>query len=249
MTSHKRFSTRFATTDQELLAADVRVASGSSVAAVVAHGLCSNRKNPAVTQVADALAAAGHTVITYDARGHGESTGTSTLGDLEKHDVAAAVDAARRHADRVVVVGASMGAVAALRHAVEDDELLGLVTVSCPAAWRLTSARTVLAATTTQTVFGRAFLARATGTRIAPGRPQEPPPQQVVPSLRVRLAIIHGRADRFVPVADASVLARRAGAPVRVELVPRMGHAYDIACREHVVSCVSWCIQSRSGDR
>ena len=63
--------------------------------------------------------------------------GESTLGDLERHDVAVAVEVARERSERVVVVGASMGAIAALRYAVTDDDLAGTVIVSCPAGWRL----------------------------------------------------------------------------------------------------------------
>ena len=77
----------------------------------------------------------GFDVVSYDARGHGRSTGESTLGDLEQHDVAAAVALARTRSSDVVLVGASMGAIAALRYAATDPELRGVVAVSCPARW------------------------------------------------------------------------------------------------------------------
>ena len=53
----------------------------------------------------------------------------------------AAVHVARERSDRVVLVGTSMGAIAALRYAATDPELAGVVAVSCPAAWRLPATR------------------------------------------------------------------------------------------------------------
>ena len=59
--------------------------------------------------MAHELRAEGHAVITYDMRGHGESEGLCTLGDLERLDVAAAVVAARDLAPRVVSGGRVAG--------------------------------------------------------------------------------------------------------------------------------------------
>ena len=93
----------------------------------------------------------------------------STLGDLERHDVAAAVDAARDRSDRVVLVGASMGAIAALRYAAATDDLAGVVSVSCPARWRLPrNLRGVAAAGLTRTRVGRALASRWMGVQVAP---------------------------------------------------------------------------------
>src|SRR5690606_6135123 len=84
--------------------------------------------------------------------------GLCTLGDAERHDVAAAAAAARTLAPQVVVVGASLGAIAALRHAVDDAGLAGVVTVSAPARWRLRTPRAALAALLTRTGAGRRAL-------------------------------------------------------------------------------------------
>ena len=57
---------------------------------VLAHGFSGSLDRPAVRQVAQALAR--HTsVLAYDTRGHGASTGRTTLGDREVLDVDAAV--------------------------------------------------------------------------------------------------------------------------------------------------------------
>jgi alpha-beta hydrolase superfamily lysophospholipase len=71
--------------------------------------------------MAEALWDHGESVLALDARGHGTSGGEATLGDRERLDVAAAVDAtldAHEHASHpapIVLVAASVGAIAALR--------------------------------------------------------------------------------------------------------------------------------------
>src|SRR5260370_1215090 len=116
----------FTTTDDVVLTGRHWVRTDAPRAAVVlVHGFTASANDPAVCGVAEALHADGVDVVCYDARGHGTSEGHSTLGDLERHDVAAAVEAARERNDRVVLVGASMGAIAALRYAAHADGLAG----------------------------------------------------------------------------------------------------------------------------
>src|SRR3954447_14130193 len=136
---------------------------------VLVHGFTASKDDPAVGAVAERMQAAGYDVISYDARGHGASAGLSTLGDMERHDVAAAVDAVREHALPIIVVGASMGAIAVLRHAAECNGLTGVVTVSSPARWQVPRTwRSILAVALTQTRAGRAVTARRLGARVSP---------------------------------------------------------------------------------
>ena len=85
-------------------------------AVVVVHGFAGSKEQPAVVAMASALAAGGHRVLVYDSRGHGGSGGACTLGAGERLDVDAAVRRALDGAERVVVVGASMGGIAVLNH-------------------------------------------------------------------------------------------------------------------------------------
>lgn len=84
---------------------------------VIAHGFTGDLDRPHVRRVAEAFARHG-AVVTFSFRGHGASTGRSTVGDREVLDLAAAVGWARSlgHA-RVVTVGFSMGGSVVLRHA------------------------------------------------------------------------------------------------------------------------------------
>jgi pimeloyl-ACP methyl ester carboxylesterase len=193
-------------------------------------------------RLADALDLAGFDLISYDARGHGGSGGECTLGDDEIHDVAAAVAFARRSHDQVVTVGASMGAIATLRHAAADHDLAGSVIVSCPAQWRLHSPQSALGAVMTRTRPGRWVVGRAMNVRVASTWSNPDPPEELAGRVRRPLAIVHGDADRFIPAGQARRLADRTIAPCRLDVVDDMGHAFHPASVDPITRAIEWVI-------
>jgi alpha-beta hydrolase superfamily lysophospholipase len=208
---------------------------------VVVHGFSASSQCPNVEGLAEALHEDGFDVLTYDARGHGTSEGESTLGDHEQHDVAAAVQLAREHTPEVVLVGASMGAIAALRYAATDPDLAGVVTVSCPSHWRLPrNVRGVLAAAMTRTGVGRRVTSRLCGVRVASRWTNPEPPAALVPRVRAPFAIVHGTEDRFIPVRDAVELHDAATSPSRIDIVAGLGHAFEPPSIDAVRRSVAW---------
>jgi pimeloyl-ACP methyl ester carboxylesterase len=180
--------------------------------------------------------------VTFNGRGHGDSEGLCTLGNEERFDVAAAVELARTLSPRVAVVGASMGGIAVLRHAVEDPALVGVVAVSTPAVWKLPkSLRGVLSALVTRTGAGRRLIANRAGVRVSPVWLRVESPSELVSRLDIPLAVIHGRADRFLGKRHAEDLYRAAAkGRRRLIIVPRMGHAYDEASVPSILDAVRW---------
>jgi alpha-beta hydrolase superfamily lysophospholipase len=236
------------TTDGVQLAVRRWQADEPLAAVVLVHGFTASCSDPRVEAIAVELHAMGLDVVTYDSRGHGSSGGTSTLGDLEHHDVAAAVAHARTRCDAVIVVGASMGAIAALRHAADDPALAGVVTVSCPSRWRLPrNPQGIFAAALTRTPLGRAFLARHAGVRVHQRWTAPVPPIELVRRVRAPLAVVHGERDRFISAHDAAELHHEAEGPSRLAIVPGMGHAYSAVCLPAVVSAVRWMLTLARG--
>jgi alpha-beta hydrolase superfamily lysophospholipase len=237
-------STHLSTADGTVLAATVRSHPDPRAAVVVAHGFSGHQHQPEVVGLADALVGAGFSVVTYDGRGHGASTGLCTLGDCERLDVAAAADLAGEEGPLVVVVGASMGGIAVLRYACVAPGPAAVVTVSTPAVWRVPrSARGILSLLITQTPPGRRLAAARLGVRLARGRVREAPPVELASGLRLPLAVVHGRADRFVSPKQAELLYRAAAGPKRIELVPGMGHAFDPLAVPAVLAGVRWGVE------
>jgi pimeloyl-ACP methyl ester carboxylesterase len=221
---------------------------------VLAHGFAASADDPAVVRQAEALQAAGFGVLAYDSRGHGDSDGLCTIGDLESRDVAAAVEEVRASADTptvpVIVLGASMGAIAALRYAATTDEpLAGVVCVSSPCTWRAPrTARSVAAAAVTRTALGRAMAARYLRVRIHPKWGNPEPPRALMRRIEVPVAIVHGDRDRFILPAEALDLYNACRGPRRLELVPDMGHAFDRSGVEAIRRAVEWALSVGSLD-
>lgn len=243
---HPRSTTAVLRTRDGLdLAADIHLPQGTPRgAAVVAHGFTSNRRGRGVREQAASLQADGWAVVAHDGRGHGESAGACTLGALEALDVEAAVGQAREFSDHVVLVGASMGAISVLRYAADHPEIAGVVAVSGPAAWKLPrTARGLLAATLTQTRAGRALLKRRLGVTVAPGFTFVESPVELATRITSPLAVVHGLDDRMIPVRAAYDLHAAAAGPRLLELVERMGHAFEEVGRDAVTAAAGWALE------
>jgi pimeloyl-ACP methyl ester carboxylesterase len=95
---------------------------------VLLHGLTATRRY--VVMGSRSLERSGHRVVTYDARGHGASTGAEDPDAYDYDDLVEDLRAVMddRGIDRAVLVGASMGAHTAVRMALDHPErVAGLV--------------------------------------------------------------------------------------------------------------------------
>ena len=222
----------------------------SGTGVVLVPGFTAGKDHQEVVATADALAAAGHHVISYDGRGHGTSEGLCTLGDREELDVAAAVDAMGAMVSRVVLVGASMGAVAVLRYAAGRQGIAGVVAVSGPAKWRLPrTLRSLVAAFMTQTGPGRRLLRHLTGVRTAAGFTRPSEPVDLATRVQAPLAVVHGTHDRFLSRREADDLHAAAAEGSRLDLVEGMGHAFGPAALPAILDAVSWALDEREHPR
>ena len=207
---------------------------------IVAHGLTANKDEPRVVSLCSALQCQRFEVIAYDSRGHGQSGGQCTVGDLERHDVAAVVRWARARSRLIVLVGASMGAVAVLSYAAGAHDLSGVVAVSSPGEWRLPfRIRSVATAALARTTTGRNFARRHMNVRIAPWTSPESP-RSLVGRVEVPLVVVHGRRDTIIPHGAGLATAISDDPRRSVVLVQSMGHAFDPVGHEQICGAVSW---------
>lgn len=205
---------------------------------VLAHGFGGSTRRPSLVRVAAALAPVA-TVLSYDARGHGRSTGRTTLGLREALDVDAAVAAARAAgAERVVTVGFSMGGAAVLRQAglrglpVAGHRLDAppdaVVSISATSGWTGSTRAVRRLEHLVLTRPGRLACRVALRTRVASGFDRgEPAPVDVVGRVApLPLLLVHGTADHYFPVEAAHALA--AAAPqAGLWVEDGMAHAED----------------------
>jgi len=235
-------SVRFATQDGVSLVADYLPGpAGERVAVpalVLAHGFAGHRRKPAYAYLAERLSEVT-AVLAVDLRGHGGSAGASTFGLLEALDVTAAAAWLRRRGHRWVgVVGASMGATAALRAAAggPPGALDAVCVISAPATWGLQPSPAMRQLTRVAMVaWYRHVYGAVTRVRIAPRAwpaqgPREPvQPVDVVGSVApTPLLIVHGDDDHYFGPEHAQRLLAAARPPVTLWPEPAgFGHAED----------------------
>lgn len=227
------------TSDGERLSARFLPGSGD-VCVVLAHGFSVSTSRPALRRVAELLARHA-SVLAYDARGHGGSTGRTTLGDREVLDVDAAVAAARAAGhERVVTCGWSMGGAAVIRHAalrgerVADHEVASppdaVVAVSTTSRWSVRQSATAPMRRlhrVVETRAGRAYARRVMRTRISAAGwdPLPAAPVDLVGRVApLPLLVVHGDRDAYFPVAHSHALAAAAGDPAELWVEEGFGH-------------------------
>lgn len=196
---------------------------------ILCHGMSANRSE--VLPWAKPLWESGFALLMFDFRRLGESEGEfCTAGHFETHDLLAAVDYVKSRPEieplPVGVFGFSMGGVAAIRAAAEDDRIKAVATHGAFATLERALRQRCrhhfgpmapLAAWMTRR-FVRTF-----GWDIAASSGVDP--LEAVRRLTPRpLLLLHGKRDPIVHVNDARDLHRAAGYPKELNLLPRSGH-------------------------
>lgn len=104
------------------------------VAVVLSHMFPTDQKSWA--GVAQKLADLGYLVLAYDFRGYGHSGGQAQIDQIDK-DLRVAVAFIRHQgAEKVVLVGASMGGTATVKVAAADPDIAAIVVWSSPLSFR-----------------------------------------------------------------------------------------------------------------
>lgn len=210
---------------------------------VLCHGFSGSWRTGDMAHIGAALRPYGG-VIAFDFRGHGQSHGRSTLGDLEVLDLHAAVEWARVLGyENVATVGFSMGASVVVRHGGLCGSGVGpgsatdaVVSVSGPGWWFERSTRAMkMVHFLVQHPVGRMVSGVALKTRILPDgwNPVPESPVELVGRIApVPLLVVHGDADKYFPLGHAEALYGAAGEPRELWIEPGFGHAEAAAARE-----------------
>ncbi|GAA3107858.1 hypothetical protein GCM10020001_027330 [Nonomuraea salmonea] len=159
------------------------------------------------------------------------------------------MEAAVRHARvigyrRVAVVGFSMGAAVAVRHAGLRGGVDAVVAVSGPARWYYRGTRPMRQVHwAIEQPVGRWAARVAKRTRIARGQwdPIPMPPHEAAGLISpVPLLIVHGDADHFFPLDHAQQLYAGAKEPKELWVEPGFGHAESAATPDLIRRIGKW---------
>ncbi|WP_285761903.1 alpha/beta hydrolase [Nocardiopsis ansamitocini] len=220
---------RLTTSDGVHIDSVLRKVGTRTAAVVLANGFTGTWRSPNTTMIADRMLAVGD-VMTFDFRGHYDSSGECTVGDQEVLDLEAVVAHLREIGyTRIATVGFSMGAAVAVRHAGMFGGVSAVVAVSGPSRWfyRGTARMRLLTFGVEQPV-GRLFLRLARKVRVV-RRTWEvipPDPTELAGAIApAGLLVVHGDADSYFPVEHARRIHEAAADPKELWIEPGMGHA------------------------
>ncbi|WP_017570714.1 alpha/beta hydrolase [Nocardiopsis halotolerans] len=200
-----------------------------TTAVVLANGFTGTHRNPNTRAVAETLLSVGD-VMTFDFRGHHGSGGLSTVGNAEIHDLEAVVVRLRELGyTSVSVVGFSMGAAVAVRHAAIYGGTDAVVSVSGPSRWYYRGTRAMrLLHLGIGRRMGRLFLRGFRKVRVIDREwdPMPAEPREVAGEISpTPLLVVHGDADAYFPVSHATDIHDAAREPRDLWIIPGMGHA------------------------
>lgn len=199
------------------------LARGRRSALIVCHGFGSTHRSVPMVWLAEALHERWD-VLAFDWRGYGRSGGLSSMGGAEALDLQAVASYARAQGyAQVGIVGESMGGLILLAaQGLAPGLADAIATISAPADYALAGwPRPQIV----QHVAPREMLrpvARLLGFRL--GTLVLPQPLDVVGAIGVPLLLIHGDADRVVPVENAYALYRHAP-QAQLRIYAGIGHA------------------------
>ncbi|MFK7958966.1 MAG: alpha/beta hydrolase [Phycisphaerales bacterium] len=195
---------------------------------VLAHGWYRSRR--ALLDRVEPMARHASRLVMADARGHGESGGSSTLGRREPGDLLAIVDATAPEdgsADRVLLVGWSLGATAAVQAAADAmatdpdrSDLVGVVAIAPVTNLRMTLDARIRQFDLPPWLLGPLvrLTLRVLGAWPAPLVPD---------AIGVPVLVVHGADDEICPARDVQRwvdASAAAGADVQLHLILGAGH-------------------------
>jgi alpha-beta hydrolase superfamily lysophospholipase len=184
---------------------------------IVLHGVADNRAS--AIGIAERFTARGFTVIAYDSRAHGESTGDAcTYGYYEKKDLGRVLDTVR--ATPIVVLGHSLGAAVALQAAAVDDRISSVVAVETFSDLR-TVARERALFVLTEGMIANAF---AEAESRAAFIVNDVSPVAAAARIRVPVLLVHGADDRETKPDHSRRVYDALTGPKRLIIVPNAGH-------------------------
>jgi hypothetical protein len=207
--------------------------------AIVLHGIPGIEKN---TDIAYALREAGWNALIFHYRGSWGSSGKYTLAGIPS-DVNAALNTLINgpyhvDADRIALVGHSLGGWAAIISAARNARVKAVVTIggiSDMRSWSLSPEEAMDMARFLNHTSGSEILSqiRALG--------QTRNPVDVVENVgRLPILIVHGDADDVVPIDQARLLHERSNRTAELVVIESADHSFSRHRRRMVETVVKW---------
>lgn len=206
---------------------------------IVAHGYTENMGNGSyVRKAIEGMLSRGFDVVVFDFRGHGRSgDAPSTVGPREAEDIIAIIDWAEKKlgAERVALIGYSMGAMASIIASTMDDRIAVVVADSPPPGLPQAIARGLK-------VFaglpgGLASFMKLWARLLYKVNPNNYVMWDLAAETKAALMVVVGSKDPLISVDEAKRIvkaAKGAGAPAELFVVDDVGHVETVKHPEYI---------------
>ena len=235
--SDKRYVKEFVLlTEDGINISVIHFVNGKPNVCVLAHGFMGSKHRPYITGLTEKLSQY-FDVITFDFRGHGESSGIYS-GTKEPYDIKAVLDYARNYGyEKIAFVGFSLGGIQGIYAAAKFHDVDALVTVGTPADTEAVIPNAKWLFWLANNWFGRIVL--QIWVRLD-GSAEFPRPVTVVGQVSpIPILMVHGRDDTFVELKEAQTLYEEAKEPKKLVIIKGMKHPPDLPV-EFYDTVVSW---------
>lgn len=181
------------------------------------HGIGDNRGT--AVGLVERFLPKGFDLIAYDARAHGDSGGDRcTYGYYEKHDLRRIID--HFDADRVILIGHSLGAAVALQAAPLDTRIRAVVSVATFSDLRTVATERAPFVFTSRSIAG----AFARAERDGNFKVDDVSPARAAMEISVPVLLVHGESDHNTPPAHSVRVFQALRGPKKLLLAAGSGH-------------------------
>lgn len=181
-------------------------------------------------------------VITFDFRGHCESSGEYTFGAKETEDLKAVVDFARKKYKKIFLIGFSLGSLISIDYCAKFEDIQKLIVVSAPIDFKFIE-NNVLSPNAFVPTLKKIELKRWFSIRFKLTFDKKPSPIRLIKKIKIPTFFIAGEKDPIIKVRHNEKLYMHANNP-KSEYVYKNGkHAEDLYLEnreDFITKCVDW---------
>ena len=208
---------------------------------IIAHGWFMSKNSKAFLQISDDLAKF-YDVISFDFRGHCDSSGLYTFGAEETKDLEAVVNFASKKYKTIYLMGFSLGSLISINYCALSNKIDKLIVVSAPVNFDKIE-NNVFSPNAFIPTLKKFELKRWTSIRFKLPFAKKPEPINLVDKINIPIFFIAGEKDPIIKQWHNSALYEHANNPKKILVFKNGKHAEDIYLENKelfIKCCVDW---------
>ncbi|MBR1680332.1 alpha/beta hydrolase [bacterium] len=208
---------------------------------IIAHGWFMSKNSKAFMQMSQDFCKY-YDVITFDFRGHCDSSGLYTFGAEETKDLEAVVNFAAKKYSKIYLMGFSLGSLISINYCALNEKIKKLIVVSAPVNFKKIE-NNVLSPNAFIPTLKKFEFKRWISVRFKHPFAKKPEPINLVDKINIPIFFIAGEKDPIIRQWHNAELYEHANNPKSVLVFKNGKHAEDIYLENReifVKNCVDW---------